>query len=354
MNRREFIEHTLWISGGLIMTVAGCKPTRAGSDATSVGKPPESIGASPPAPRVGQARSTVALVRTDDRVDGIRRAIEMVDLTDFHGKRVFLKPNFNSADAPPGSTHMETLREIVAQLQQRKAERIAVGDRSGMGETRNVMRRKGVFTMADELDFDTIVFDELRRDDWAVVRDEGHHWGRGFAMPRPVLDAEAIVQTCCLKTHRYGGHFTMSLKNSVGLAAKYLPGDDYDYMRELHGSSAQRLMIAEINTAYRPSLIVLDGIEAFVRGGPAQGKRVQSRVMMVGTDPVAIDAVAVAVLRHFGTTSKVSRGSIFELEQIARAAQLGVGVARPEQIEIVSDDAAGREFASTLRGILDA
>jgi len=34
------------------------------------------------------------------------------------------------------------------------------------------------------------------------------------------LEAEKVVQTCCLKTHRFGGHFTLSLKNSVGLVAK--------------------------------------------------------------------------------------------------------------------------------------
>ena len=38
-------------------------------------------------------------------------------------------------------------------------------------------------------------------------------------------------------------------------------------MRQLHGSDNQRRMIAEINTAYRPALVVLDGLEAFVDRG---------------------------------------------------------------------------------------
>ena len=69
-----------------------------------------------------------------------------------------------------------------------------------------------------------------------------------------------MVQTCYLKTHRFGGHFTLSLKNSVGFAAKTVPGNSYNFMRELHSSPHQRHMIAEINTAYKPDLVLLDGI----------------------------------------------------------------------------------------------
>ena len=87
-------------------------------------------------------------------------------------------------------------------------------------------------------------------------------------------------------------------------------------------------MIAEVNAAYRPELIVLDGVEAFVTGGPDRGKLVDAGVVLAGTDRVAVDAVGVALLRHFGTTPEVSRGTIFQQEQIARAVQLGLGVTR--------------------------
>ena len=76
-------------------------------------------------------------------------------------------------------------------------------------------------------------------------------------------------------------------------------------------SRHQRSMIAEINTAYTPALVVLDGVEAFVSGGPSKGKRVWTAAVLASSDRVAIDAVGVALLRRFGTTRKVSRGSIF-------------------------------------------
>jgi uncharacterized protein (DUF362 family) len=181
---------------------------------------------------------------------------------------------------------------------------------------------------------------------------DGSHWRQGFAVARPVLEADGVVQTCCLKTHRFGGHFTLSLKNSVGLVAKWVPGNNYNYMTELHSSSHQRLMIAEVNAAYQPNLVLLDGVEVFVDGGPDRGTRVDAQVVLAGTDRVAIDAVGVAILRYFGTTPAVSQGPIFEQEQIARAVELGLGVEGPDGIELVTDDPDSETYAAEIQEIL--
>jgi uncharacterized protein (DUF362 family) len=211
-----------------------------------------------------------------------------------------------------------------------------------------------VFRIASAFDARVVVLDALGAAEWELIQLPGSHWRQGFALPRMVRLAGGVVQTCCLKTHRYGGHFTLSLKNSVGLAAKRVPGNPHDFMRELHDSRQQRRMIAEINAAYRADLIVLDGVEAFVRGGPDHGDRVAANVMLAATDRIAIDAVGVALLRHFGTTAEVSRGAIFEQEQIARAVELRLGVAGPAEIELVTGDRESADYAKKIRAILDA
>jgi uncharacterized protein (DUF362 family) len=76
-------------------------------------------------------------------------------------------------------------------------------------------------------------------------------------------------------------------------------------------------------------------------------------VILAGTDRIAIDAVGVALLRYYGTTEEVSRGAIFEQEQIARAVQLGIGVSGPKQIELVTGDRESTEYAKKIREILD-
>jgi uncharacterized protein (DUF362 family) len=96
----------------------------------------------------------------------------------------------------------------------------------------------------------------------------------------------------------------------------------------------------------------MDGLAAFTEGGPARGKQVQPGVILAGTDRVAIDAVGVAILRHYGTTQAVSRGLIFQQEQLARAVELDLGVDDPEQIELVTPDGASESFAAEITDIL--
>jgi uncharacterized protein (DUF362 family) len=261
---------------------------------------------------------------------------------------VVLKPNFNTADPTPGSTHNDTLRSLILTLQQMGGKQITLAERSGPADTRIVMQQKGISKLAQELGFRVVNLEELGSEGWTKIEPEESHWSHGFHFPRIYLEAESIVQTCCLKTHAYGGHFTLSLKNSVGL----VPRAGYPYMKELHSSPYQRQMIAEINTAYSPDLVVLDGVEAFVDGGPDRGTKVEARVMLAGADRVAIDAVGVAILRLLGTTPEVSRGSIFEQEQIARAAELGLGVSSAKQIQIVTGDDDSETLAAQVRDVL--
>ena len=294
------------------------------------------------------AMSKVSLVRTTDRADGVRRAISLFDVNPVKGKAVVLKPNLNSADRTPGSTHIDTLRALVEYLKDMGATNIVLAERSGPGDsTQTVMEKKGVLELAEELGFDILDLQAMEPEGWIHFRPEDSHWRDGFRFPRVYSEAECIVQTCCLKTHAYGGHFTLSLKNSVGM----VPGGS-PYMSELHTSPHQRQLIAEINTAYSPDLIVLDGVEAFVDGGPAQGTRADANVVLASNDRVAIDAVGVAILRELGTNPEVSRGRVFEQDQIARAAELGLGVTSAEQIELVTDDPASQDYAEKIKTVL--
>jgi uncharacterized protein (DUF362 family) len=72
-------------------------------------------------------------------------------------------------------------------------------------------------------------------------------------------------------------------------------------------------------------------------------------MLLASRDRVALDAVGVAMLRHLGTTPEVSRGSIFGLAQIARAAALGLGVPNARSITMApAADAGSQELARVL------
>lgn len=294
---------------------------------------------------VGPRRSRVALVRTADRKAGVTAALRLLDLRAVRGRKVVIKPNFNSADDAPGSTHNDTLAQLVTELHDLGARGVTLGESSGPPQTRGVMEKKGTFDLAREARFDIVDYEQLTDRDWVTFPAAGTHWPEGFSLPRLVVDAEYNVSTCCLKTHGFGGVFTMSLKLSVGLTPKTI-------RRTMHQSPDMRRMIAELNTGYRPELIVLDGVSAFTDGGPSRGELKAGHVMIAGHDRVAVDAVGVAMLKSLGANQAIMTRKIFEQEQIAHAVALRLGVMSADAIDIVTGDAESRKVADGLTAIL--
>ena len=330
INRREFMIGT---SGIFLFAMAG-------------GKEKNAVSAAQYSQVTRSMKTKISLVKTSDRQTGIKKTIELLGLNPVQDKEVLLKPNFNTADPYPGSTHNDTLINLIKQLKHMGAKSVTIGERSGPPDTADVLKQKDIYAICREMGVRLINFEELPEDGWVKIKPEESHWRDGFYVAKPVLDSECIVSTCCLKTHGFGGVFTMSLKLSVGLTHKR-------NMTELHSSFlSMRKMIAEVNQAYKPSLILLDGIEAFADGGPMKGTRKQADVLIGGTDRIAIDAAGLAVLKDIGSNKAIMGRKIFEQEQISRAVELGLGVIRPGNIEIVTADDESSRYAESLKSIL--
>ncbi len=321
MRRRDFLKHS---AAGAAISMFG----RAASSA---------VAADPIA--------KVALVKTNDRAQGIADALKLISFASPKGKKVLIKPNFNTADPTPGSTHNDTLRQLALEMKARGASHLTIGDSCGPGNTKQVMEKKGIPALASELGIDVVNFEELPADGWKQCNPAGCHWKDGFSIAKPVTDAEFLLWTCCLKTHGFGGVHSMSLKLAVGVTNKNI-------RMQMHQSPDIRKMIAELHQAFTPQLVVMDGLDIFVDGGPMTGKLVNAGVIIAGTDRIAIDAVGLAVLKNHGSNPAIMDTKIFAQEQIARAAELGLGVKSPDQIEIVTGDAQSKEYAGKLKEIL--
>ena len=292
----------------------------------------------------------VSLVHTEDRNAGVDLSVKALKINPMKNKHVLIKPNFNTADMTPGSTHNDTLAAIVKQAWDMGAKTVSVGERS-FPLTAEVMEEKGILPILKELDVNVIDFDTLREKDWVAFNPKDSHWSNGFRIARPVLEAECLISTCCLKTHQFGGVFTMSLKLHVGVVPTQRHG--FQYMRELHSSPHQRKMIAEINAPFSPDLVIMDGVDAFVDGGPATGKQARANVFLASTDRVAMDAAGVAILKHLGSNSMIMTPRIFDQEQIARAAEIGLGAVSASQIKLTAADASSRKMSDAIAAILE-
>ena len=298
---------------------------------------------------MSKTTSRVALVKTDRRKNGVKTSLKVLNYNPVKGKNVLIKPNFNTADITPGSTHNDTLVALIEEVWEMGAKSISLGERS-YPPTHEVMEKKGILPLLDKLNVKVIDFDDLDKKDWILFKPKKSHWPNGFRIARPILDAECLISTCCLKTHQYGGIFTQSLKLHVGVVPTSRHG--YGYMRELHSSPHQRKMIAEINEPFKPALIVLDGIDVFVDGGPMTGQLAKGEVFLASTDRVAIDAVGVAILKFLGSNESIMKPKIFEQEQIARAVELGLGASFPSEIDVIPADEKSKDYRDQVLEIL--
>ena len=298
---------------------------------------------------MASSASRVALVKTDDRKNGVKTSLKVLNINPVKGKDVLIKPNFNTADIPPGSTRNDTLVALIEEVWGMGAKSISLGERS-YPPTREVMEKKGILPILNKLNVKVIDFDDLDKKDWVLFKPKESHWPNGFRIARPILDSECLISTCCLKTHQYGGIFTLSLKLHVGVVPTSRHG--YEYMRELHSSPHQRKMIAEINEPFKPALVVLDGIDAFVDEGPMTGKLAKGNMFLASSDRVAIDAVGVAILKLLGSNDSIMKPKIFEQEQIARAVELGLGASSASEIDLIAADEKSQVYRDQVLEIL--
>lgn len=299
---------------------------------------------------MASSKSQVAFVGTEDRKSGVSLSLKTLGINPVKNKDVLIKPNFNTADRTPGSTHNDTLVALVEAVWEMGAKSVRLGERS-YPPTREVMEQKGILPLLKDLDVEIIDFDDLEEKDWVKITPEDSHWQDGFRVARPILEAECLVSTCCLKTHQFGGVFTMSLKLHVGVIPTSRHG--FSYMSELHQSPHQRKLIAELNAPFKPDLVVLDGIDAFVDGGPATGQRAMGNAFLASTDRVAIDAVGLALLKHLGSNAQIMNTKIFEQEQIARAVEIGLGAASPSEIKVITANDESQKYRDHVVAILN-
>jgi hypothetical protein len=89
MNRRTFLKASAVLGGAALLSPwPQLNPLAALRQATATPVP----------------NTQVAFVKTQDRVAGVKKALELLGFDGIKGKSLFLKPNFNSADPAPGST----------------------------------------------------------------------------------------------------------------------------------------------------------------------------------------------------------------------------------------------------------
>lgn len=295
----------------------------------------------------------VYIVSTTDRNSGLVELLGMADLSFASGRNVVIKPNFNSANPYPATTHNDTISGVASALKNAGAGHLTFAESSGTTETANAFATKGIPALCDAHGMTLVNYDDLGAEDFESFSFGGMRWpGGSVAIPRLVRSNNAVVLLPVLKTHVWG-EMTLSMKLAVGLVPTQRRWD------ELHPSGRGSIeLVPEISKGFTADLIVLDAIKGFKAGGPDEGTECSPGLLIAGNDRVAVDAVGLAVLKIQGAVKGggiagggTPFGAIFSQGQIRRAVEIGVDQARsPEDIELVGNDEA---VLAEIRAMLD-
>ncbi|MGC1686501.1 MAG: DUF362 domain-containing protein [Candidatus Acidiferrales bacterium] len=110
-------------------------------------------------------------------------------------------------------------------------------------------------------------------------------------LPATVLGADLVVSMPKMKTHHWSG-VTLSLKNMFGI----VPGSCYGWPKNILHWAGIANSILDINSAVRPHFAIVDGITGMEGNGPIQGSPKSCGLLILGNDPVSVDATCARVM----------------------------------------------------------
>lgn len=228
-----------------------------------------------------------------DLADVLRRQYEAFrGQVPLAGKRVVLKPNL--VEFHRGrviNTHPQVVAAVIELCRREGAAEVIVAE--GPGHCRNVEHLVTASGLGDVLREAKVPFIDLNHDEPVKQTNLGRLTGlEHLYFARTVAEADVLISLPKLKTHHWVG-VTLSLKNMFGT----LPGICYGWPKnELHWRGIERSII-DIAMTRTPDLAIVDGIIGMEGDGPLNGTPRPVGVLVMGTDPLAVDATCCRVMQ---------------------------------------------------------
>jgi uncharacterized protein (DUF362 family)/Pyruvate/2-oxoacid:ferredoxin oxidoreductase delta subunit len=237
-------------------------------------------------------KARVIIIRCDTYADdqvltAVQKGLDMlggISVFAKPGERIVMKPNILIGTEPDKgvTTHPAVFRAVGKLLKDAGAS-VSYGDSPSFGKSEPNLRKSGIKEVGDELGFIVADFDSGR-----PVSYKDALLMKKFVVANGVLDSDGLVSLPKLKTHGLV-RFTGAVKNQFGcvpglLKSQYhvkLP-DPYDFAT----------MLVDLNTLIKPRLYIMDGIVAMEGNGPRGGKLKRLNVLLLSSDPIALDATA--------------------------------------------------------------
>ncbi|NTW05411.1 MAG: DUF362 domain-containing protein [Peptococcaceae bacterium] len=204
------------------------------------------------------------------------------------GEKILLKPNLLSADSPEKcvTTHPMVFR-AVADVFQRAGAILSYGDSPAFQSPGSVARKTGIAEVANQMSIELADFVNGEEVSFPQAIQN-----KRLTIAKGVLEAEGVISIAKLKTHGFA-KMTGAIKNQFGCIPGTLKGEFHVKLPDIESFAN---MLVDINRYIKPRLYVMDGIMAMEGNGPRGGRPFNMKIVLLSTDPVALDATVCRIV----------------------------------------------------------
>lgn len=237
-------------------------------------------------------------------------------------EKILLKPNLlKKAEVEKAViTHPVVVGAFARILREEGYANIMLADSCGHGTTRQVIQGTGIDAYLEKYQIPAIDYTKGVR----VDNPEGIQ-AKEFILPQELLEADCVISLSKMKTHALE-RITGAVKNSYGFI--YGKNKAIGHTKYPSADSFARMLI-DLNQYVKPRMYIMDGITAMEGNGPGSGDPVAMNVILMSTDPVALDSVF-ARLVHLKPELVPTN---------YHGEKMGLGNCREENIEVVVAEA---------------
>ena len=182
-------------------------------------------------------------------------------------------------------THPVVVGAFARILRENGYEQIVLADSCGHGTTQAVIRGTGMDTYLEKYHIPAVDYSEGVKG-IKVDYPQGIQ-AKEFILPKELLEQNCVISLSKMKTHALE-RITGAVKNSYGFVYGFHKAKGHT---QYPSADSFARMLIDLNKCVAPKLYVMDGIVAMEGNGPGSGDPVQMNVMLMSTDPVALDSV---------------------------------------------------------------
>lgn len=198
--------------------------------------------------------------------------------------KILLKPNLlKKAEVEKAViTHPVVVGVFAGILRESGYENIVLADSCGHGTTQVVIRGTGMDTYLEKYHIPAVDYSEGVK----TAYPQGVQ-AKEFILPKELLEQDCVISLSKMKTHALE-RITGAVKNSYGFVYGFHKAKGHT---QYPSADSFARMLIDLNKCVAPKLYVMDGIVAMEGNGPGSGDPVPMNVLLMSTDPVALDSV---------------------------------------------------------------